>query len=135
MVKDISERYKLEVDPDALIENLPVGIQQRVEIIKVLSREARYLVFDEPTAVLTPQEVEEFFQIVQSLREAGKGIIIISHNISHKQSAKTIQIFDGDAKEQFANKYRISLSLIRLLSEFIAHIVSEKHRNEWVWKI
>lgn len=80
-VKDISERYKLEVDPDALIENLPVGIQQRVEIIKVLSREARYLVFDEPTAVLTPQEVEEFFQIVRGLREAGKGIIFISHKL------------------------------------------------------
>ena len=81
MVKDISESYKLEVDPDALIENLPVGIQQRVEIIKVLSREARYLVFDEPTAVLTPQEVEEFFQIVRGLREAGKGIIFISHKL------------------------------------------------------
>ena len=80
-VKDISERYNLEVDPDALIENLPVGIQQRVEIIKVLSREARYLVFDEPTAVLTPQEVEEFFQIVRGLREAGKGIIFISHKL------------------------------------------------------
>ena len=81
MVKDISESYKLEVDPDALIENLPVGIQQRVEIIKVLSREARYLVFDEPTAVLTPQEVGEFFQIVRGLQEAGKGIIFISHKL------------------------------------------------------
>jgi ABC-type uncharacterized transport system ATPase subunit len=80
-VRDISQSYNLEVDPDALIENLPVGIQQRVEIIKVLSREARYLVFDEPTAVLTPQEVEEFFQIVRELREAGKGIIFISHKL------------------------------------------------------
>ena len=81
MVKDISESYKLEVDPDALIENLPVGIQQRVEIIKVLSREARYLIFDEPTAVLTPQEVDEFFQIIRGLRETGKGIIFISHKL------------------------------------------------------
>jgi ABC-type uncharacterized transport system ATPase subunit len=81
VVKDISESYNLEVDPGALIENLPVGIQQRVEIIKVLSREAHYLVFDEPTAVLTPQEVEEFFQIVRELREAGKGIIFISHKL------------------------------------------------------
>ncbi len=81
IVKDISERYNLEVDPNALIENLPVGIQQRVEIIKVLSREARYLVFDEPTAVLTPQEVEEFFQIIRGLRETGKGIIFISHKL------------------------------------------------------
>ena len=81
IVKDISSRYNLEVDPSALIENLPVGIQQRVEIIKVLSREARYLVFDEPTAVLTPQEVEEFFQIISGLRETGKGIIFISHKL------------------------------------------------------
>ncbi len=81
IVKDISGRYNLEIDPSALIENLPVGIQQRVEIIKVLSREARYLVFDEPTAVLTPQEVEEFFQIISGLRETGKGIIFISHKL------------------------------------------------------
>ena len=81
MVRDISGSYNLEVDPDALIENLPVGIQQRVEIIKVLSREARYLVFDEPTAVLTPQEVDEFFQIVRELKESGKGIIFISHKL------------------------------------------------------
>jgi simple sugar transport system ATP-binding protein len=81
MVAEISSRYNLEVDPDALIEDLPVGVQQRVEIIKVLSREARYLVFDEPTSVLTPQEVEEFFKITQGLKEDGKGIIFISHKL------------------------------------------------------
>jgi len=81
MVREISERYNLEVDPDAFVEDLPVGVQQRVEIIKVLSREARYLVFDEPTSVLTPQEVKEFFRIVQDLREDGKGIIFISHKL------------------------------------------------------
>ena len=81
MVREISERYHLEVDPDALVEDLPVGVQQRVEIIKVLSREARYLVFDEPTSVLTPQEVREFFRIVQGLSEDGKGIIFISHKL------------------------------------------------------
>jgi ABC-type uncharacterized transport system ATPase subunit len=81
MVEDISGRYNLEVDPDAYIEDLPVGVQQRVEIIKVLSREARYLIFDEPTSVLTPQEVEEFFRIVKGLREDGKGIIFISHKL------------------------------------------------------
>jgi ABC-type uncharacterized transport system ATPase subunit len=82
IVEDISGRYNLEVDPTALIEDLPVGVQQRVEIIKVLSREARYLVFDEPTAVLTPQEVEEFFQIIRGLKETGKGIIFISHKLN-----------------------------------------------------
>ena len=81
MVEEISGRYNLDVDTDALIEDLPVGVQQRVEIIKVLSREARYVVFDEPTSVLTPQEVDEFFGIAQSLKEGGKGIIFISHKL------------------------------------------------------
>lgn len=81
MVEDISERYNLNVDPDAMVEDLPVGIQQRVEIIKVLCRDARYVVFDEPTSVLTPQEVAEFFRIVEGLKEDGKGIIFISHKL------------------------------------------------------
>ncbi len=81
IVKEISGRYNLEVDPDAIIEDLPVGIQQRVEIIKVLEREARFVVFDEPTSVLTPAEVEGFVGIVNSLKAAGKGIIFISHKL------------------------------------------------------
>jgi ABC-type uncharacterized transport system ATPase subunit len=80
-VREISERYGLAVDPDAVIENIPVGVQQRVEIIKVLFREARVVIFDEPTAVLTPQEVTEFFEIVRSLRDAGKGIVFITHKL------------------------------------------------------
>ncbi len=80
-VVDISERYNLRVDPDALIENISVGVQQRVEIIKVLDREARFVIFDEPTAVLTPQEVEEFFGIVEGLKKDGKGIIFITHKL------------------------------------------------------
>lgn len=81
IVTRISERYQLQIDPEALVEDLPVGLQQRVEIIKVLNREATYLIFDEPTAVLTPQEVEEFFAIARGLREDGKGIIFISHKL------------------------------------------------------
>ena len=80
-VRDISERYGLSVDPDALVEDLPVGIQQRVEIIKVLLRGAKILVFDEPTAVLTPQEVEEFFGIVAELKGRGATIIFITHKL------------------------------------------------------
>lgn len=80
-VREISSRYKLDVDPDAIVEDLPVGIQQRVEIIKVLAREARFLVFDEPTSVLTPPEVEGFFEIVKGLKADGKGIIFISHKL------------------------------------------------------
>jgi len=80
-VEEISGRYGLQVPPDALVETLPVGVQQRVEIIKVLFREAQVLVFDEPTSVLTPQEVAEFFGIVRSLRETGKAIIFITHKL------------------------------------------------------
>ena len=81
-VRAISAEHGLEVDPDALIEELPVGIQQRVEIIKVLFRSADVLIFDEPTAVLTPQEVEEFFEIVRSLRDAGKALVFITHKLN-----------------------------------------------------
>ena len=80
-VTEVSERYNLAVDPDAYIEDLPVGVQQRVEIIKVLRRKARYIIFDEPTAVLTPQEVEEFFSIVRGLSDDGNGVIFISHKL------------------------------------------------------
>ncbi len=80
-VKEISERYNLRVDPDAMVENISVGVQQRVEIIKVLNREARFVVFDEPTAVLTPQEVEEFFGIISGLKADGKGIVFITHKL------------------------------------------------------
>ena len=80
-VRKINDAYGLEVDPDALIEDLPVGIQQRVEIIKVLFRSASVIIFDEPTAVLTPQEVGDFFKIVQSLRDAGKAIVFITHKL------------------------------------------------------
>ncbi len=80
-VREISTQYGLEVDPTAIVEDLPVGVQQRIEIIKVLFREAEIIVFDEPTAVLTPQEVEDFFEIVRSLRESGKGIIFITHKL------------------------------------------------------
>jgi len=81
MVKEISDKYHLDLDPDALIENLPVGIQQRVEIVKVLLRDAKIVVFDEPTAVLTPSEILEFFEIVKSLVDAGKGVVFITHKL------------------------------------------------------
>lgn len=81
-VREIGEQYGLAVDPDALIESLPVGVQQRVEIIKVLFRSADVLILDEPTAVLTPQEVEEFFGIVRALRDAGKAIVFITHKLN-----------------------------------------------------
>ena len=80
-VSEISSQHGLEVDPDAIIEEIPVGLQQRVEIIKVLFRSADVIIFDEPTAVLTPQEVTEFFGIIRSLRDAGKALVFITHKL------------------------------------------------------
>ena len=81
-VREISEQYGLRIDPDAHIANLSVGQQQRVEILKTLYRGARILILDEPTAVLTPQEVAEMFAILRSLRDQGKTIIIITHKLA-----------------------------------------------------
>jgi general nucleoside transport system ATP-binding protein len=80
-IEEISAQYNLEVDPDAKIGDLPVGAQQRVEIIKVLYRQADILILDEPTAVLTPQEVEGLFKIMHSLIADGKSIIFITHKL------------------------------------------------------
>ena len=80
-VREISERFGFDVDPDAVVETLPVGVQQRVEIIKALSREARVLVFDEPTAVLTPQETDDLMGIMRQLKESGTSIVFISHKL------------------------------------------------------
>lgn len=80
-VQEISDRFGFDVDPDAKVEDLPVGVQQRVEIIKALSRDASVLVFDEPTAVLTPQETDELMGIMRQLREAGTAIVFITHKL------------------------------------------------------
>jgi simple sugar transport system ATP-binding protein len=80
-IREISEKYGLRVDPNTYVKNLPVGIQQRVEIIKVLYRDANILILDEPTAVLTPQEVEELFSIIKSLVAQGVSLIFITHKL------------------------------------------------------
>jgi simple sugar transport system ATP-binding protein len=80
-IREISERFGLQTEPDVMVEDLPVGLQQRVEIIKVLYREADILIFDEPTAVLTPQEVIDFFEVVRSLVNQGKSVIFITHKL------------------------------------------------------
>ncbi len=85
-VREISERFGFNVDPDALIQDLPVGVQQRVEIIKALSRDAKVLVLDEPTAVLTPQETDELMAIMRQLAEAGTSIIFITHKLREVQA-------------------------------------------------
>lgn len=80
-VKYISEQYGLKVDPDAKIEDISVGMQQRVEILKMLYRNAEILIFDEPTAVLTPQEIRELMKIMKELIKEGKTIILITHKL------------------------------------------------------
>ncbi len=80
-VVELERRFGIEVDPAARVEDLPLGLQQRVEILKLLYRGSELLVFDEPTAVLTPQEVGELFTIVRTLREQGKTVILITHKL------------------------------------------------------
>ncbi|HMS09775.1 MAG TPA: ATP-binding cassette domain-containing protein, partial [Pyrinomonadaceae bacterium] len=80
-VRTLSAELKLNVDPDAVIEDLSVGAQQRVELLKALFRNANFLILDEPTAVLTPQEVAEFFAILRRMKEQGKTIVIITHKL------------------------------------------------------
>src|ERR1700742_621679 len=92
-VRELSEQYGLRVDPDALTEDLPVGVQQRVEILKALLGDARVLIVDEPTAVLTPGETEDLFRIMRELRASGKAIVFISHKLKEVQAiADTVTI-------------------------------------------
>ena len=77
----LSKRYGLEVDPDAVIEDLPVGMQQRVEILKALRKDVKLLILDEPTAVLTPQEIDELIQVIRNLAKSGVGVVLITHKL------------------------------------------------------
>ncbi len=80
-IKDLSEKYGLQIEPDMVIEDITVGMQQRVEILKMLYRDADILIFDEPTAVLTPQEIDELMEIMRNLAKEGKSIIVITHKL------------------------------------------------------
>ena len=80
-IRRVSREFNLEVDPDAIVENLPIGLQQRVEILKALSHDAELLILDEPTAVLTPQEIDALMAIMRSLADAGKSILFITHKL------------------------------------------------------
>jgi simple sugar transport system ATP-binding protein len=92
-VRELSEKYGLRVEPDAMTEDLPVGVQQRVEILKALVRDAQVLILDEPTAVLTPSETEDLFRIMRELRASGKAIVFISHKLNEVRAiADTVTI-------------------------------------------
>src|SRR5215475_5123064 len=81
LVRDVSAQYGLPVDPDATIEDMPVGAQQRVEIVKALTRDVDLLILDEPTAVLTPQETDDLLDVMRRLRDSGKSIVFITHKL------------------------------------------------------
>lgn len=89
-VDEISARFGFDIDPDAIIEDLPVGIQQRVEIIKALARDAEILILDEPTAVLTPQETDELMGIMRHLASEGKSIVFITHKLREVKAVADI---------------------------------------------
>ena len=92
-VRELSQRYGLNVDPDAYVEYLPVGTQQRVEIIKALRRDASVLILDEPTSVLTPGETEDLFRVIRELKAGGRSIVFISHKLKEVQAiADTITV-------------------------------------------
>ena len=86
-ILELSGRYNLKVDPDAKIEDISVGMQQRVEILKVLYRGARHLILDEPTASLTPQEITELIEIIHNLTADGKSVILITHKLKEIKAA------------------------------------------------
>src|SRR5688572_11121873 len=95
-VAELSERYGLAVDPDAKVEELSVGAQQRVELIKALYRNADILILDEPTAVLTPAEVDHFFEVVQGLVDGGKSVVFITHKLREVLAvADTVTVLRG----------------------------------------
>jgi len=105
-IKKLSEEYGLSIDPRAKVEDITVGMQQRVEILKALYHGADILIFDEPTAVLTPQEISEFIGIVRKLTEMGKSIIIITHKLSEiKAMADNCTII---RRGKFIDKLKVS---------------------------
>ena len=116
-IRRVSEEFKLAVNPNAVIENLSVGQQQRVELLKALYRHARLLILDEPTAVLTPQEVEEFFAILRRMREQGKTVVIITHKLSEVLaiSDEVTVMRDGKVVGRLQTKETNAAELARLM--------------------
>ncbi|MCJ7620023.1 MAG: ABC transporter ATP-binding protein, partial [Anaerolineae bacterium] len=123
-----SEQYGLTVDPDAVVENIPVGVQQRVEIIKILYRKAEILILDEPTAVLTPQETEELFEIMHSLEAEGKSIIFITHKLKEVMTIadRVIVLRDGQVVGETTPAETTREELARMMVGREVELVVEK---------
>ena len=117
-IREISDRFNLAVNPDLYVRDIPVGVQQRVEIIKLLYRDAEILIFDEPTAVLTPQEADELFKIMRLLVEQGKSIIFITHKlrevleISDRIMVIRRGVMVGETTPEAADKYSLAAMMV-----------------------
>ncbi|WP_417510749.1 ABC transporter ATP-binding protein [Microbacterium sp.] len=135
MVREISDRFGFQVDPDAIVEDLPVGVQQRVEIIKALSRDAKVLVFDEPTAVLTPQETDELMATMRQLQQSGTSIVFITHKLREvREVADRITVIRlgqvvGEASPTASNEELASLMVGRAV-ELTVHKDAPKLGDE-----
>jgi ABC-type uncharacterized transport system ATPase subunit len=116
-IRGISEQFGLLVDPNVMVENIPVGVQQRVEIIKVLFREADILILDEPTAVLTPQEVVELLKVIRSLVEQGKSVIFITHKLKEVLAIadRIVVLRDGKVAGTTTPKEATEASLAKMM--------------------
>ncbi len=116
-IRKLSDEFKLAVNPNALVEDLSVGQQQRVELLKALYRHARLLILDEPTAVLTPQEVEEFFSILRGMRAQGKTVVIITHKLTEvlEISDEVTVMRDGRVVGRLQTKETNAAELARLM--------------------
>lgn len=116
-IREISKEYKLEVDPTSKIQDISVGAQQRVEILKMLYRDSEILIFDEPTAVLTPQEIDELMNIMKNLVERGKTIILITHKLKEiMQVADEVTVL---RRGRFIDKVAVSDSTEKSLAELM----------------
>lgn len=116
-ITELSQRYGLDVDPYALIEDLPVGVRQRVEIVKALYRDADILILDEPTAVLTPQEIEGLFEVMTLLKSQGKSIIFITHKLKEvlREADRIAVLRDGRVVGEADPKTATQASLAALM--------------------
>ena len=119
---EVSRRYGLDVDPDAIVEDLPVGVQQRVEIVKALTRQVDLLILDEPTAALTPQEIDELLAVMRTLEESGKSIVFITHKLKEVKAiadritvirrGRTVETTTPDASEEQLAALMVGRSVI-----------------------
>jgi ABC-type uncharacterized transport system ATPase subunit len=127
-ILELSERYGLSVEPDALVRDISVGQQQRVEILKTLYRGADILIFDEPTAVLTPAEITELMQIMRNLIKEGKSIILITHKLDEIRAVadRITVIRRGKSIDTVELGDKSNQELAELMVDVLSHLLQKK---------